>query len=376
MGWKFKVHYIAEQIAKEKAWAARFNDKALAEKFNAIAATPLMTMADLKAKVSIQWYCEQILKLTFSAGYKTKCPFHNDTSGDSFVIHPAKRIFTCFGGCPPINGREYFTGDVIDLHQRAFTLENLSAARQSLAQLANGDAGMLNAKPVPFLFFSPEQKAKGEPRPKPTITRVDAELVAKVLAQCLPVCFAGECATASDFTELLLEKILRPDDKPIVFVNQKWPIIGVEARAMLRDKPDELQYICSCTAKTAIRNAFRPDNGTNRKTNLKERIFLDVEFDDMPDEDQLKILWWLKRAKGWKLVSITFSGNKSYHGLFYVRGKTDEEVEAMHSLAKRLGACYGSLRRHQPVRFPGGWRRERGEGRQTILYLNRQLTSG
>ena len=44
-----------------------------------------MTMADLKAKVSIEWYCEHILNLTF-ADYKTKCPFHDGTSETTFVI--------------------------------------------------------------------------------------------------------------------------------------------------------------------------------------------------------------------------------------------------------------------------------------------------
>ena len=86
-------------------------------------------------------------------------------------------------------------------------------------------------------------------------------------------------------------------------------------------------------------------------------------------EDQLKILWWLTTIQKWKLISITFSGSKSYHGLFYIRGQTKEHIQAMESLAKRLGACSGSLRPHQPVRFPGGLRREPQPIRQEIIYL-------
>ena len=44
----------------------------------------------------------------------------------------------------------------------------------------------------------------------------------------------------------------------------------------------------------------------------------------MPLGDQHKILWWLKQVRNWKLMSITFSGAKSYHGLFDVRGQDEE----------------------------------------------------
>jgi hypothetical protein len=79
----------------------------------------------------------------------------------------------------------------------------------------------------------------------------------------------------------------------------------------------------------------------------------------------------LKAVKGWNLVSITFSGGKSYHGLFHVRGKSDDQIEEMKSLAKSLGACPASLRAHQPVRFPGGTRHDKnGIRKQEIVYLN------
>ena len=43
MGWDFKVDFIAKEIAKAEA---------LAEKFDAMVAGPLMTIAELKAKFS------------------------------------------------------------------------------------------------------------------------------------------------------------------------------------------------------------------------------------------------------------------------------------------------------------------------------------
>ena len=212
MGWDFKVDCIAERIAKGKV---------AAEKVKAIVSAPMMTMTELKAMIPIKWYCEQILKLTFSADNKCKCPFHNGKGTTSFVIDPKGGIFTCFGGCPPKEGKDHLTGDVIDLHQRAFNLASLSAAKQSLEQL---DAGKGKAIPIP-LFVTPAFEPK---------SKVDEELVSKVLMEDLgEPTISPNGATAADFAKLLLRRS-KPEDKPIVFVNQKWPIIGVAARARLR----------------------------------------------------------------------------------------------------------------------------------------------
>ena len=179
------------------------------------------------------------------------------------MIDPKGGIFTCFGGCPPKEGKDHLTGDVIDLHQRAFNLASLSAAKQSLEQL---DAGKLKAMPIP-LFVTPAFEPK---------SKVDEELVSKVLMEDLgEPTISPNGATAADFAKLLLGRF-KPEDKPIVFVNQKWPIIGVAARARLRQRPDELQYLCCSTAVRAIRNKNGGNAGTRQMTNMKERIFLAV----------------------------------------------------------------------------------------------------
>ena len=74
--------------------------------------------------------------------------------------------------------------------------------------------------------------------------------------------------------------------------------------------------------------------------------------------------------KGWPLVSVTFSGGKSYHALYDVRGLSEERLETMRAFAVRLGADPKTMLKHQPVRFPGGLR-EDGR-RQTLLYLDPQ----
>ena len=299
------------------------------------------------------------MKLRFK-DLKTKCPFRGGRSETTFVIDPTTGVFTCFGGCEPKKEEEeHLTGRVIDLHQRAFALKTWSEAKKYLDEMA-----ATGNYPTKDNTLSLERHP---PRPK---TVVDDKLISKVLSQCVVVKLPKCEAKASDFSRLLLEKILRPEDKPIVFISKKWPIIGGKARLELQERPQELQYLCSSTAKSAFRKPLRPEDGTNRGANLRERIFLDVEFDHLPLQDQLKILWWLKTVRKWRLISITHSGGKSYHGLFEVRGFDETTVQRMRRLGLRLGACRGSLNAHQPVRMPGGMRRENGLCiEQRILFL-------
>ena len=91
-------------------------------------------------------------------------------------------------------------------------------------------------------------------------------------------------------------------------------------------------------------------------------------------EKQLKLLWYLKIRGEWPLISITFSGSESYHGLFYVRGYSEERIARMKRTARSLGACKSCKEEHLGIRFPGGWRTaedwcQTGVGRQMILYL-------
>jgi hypothetical protein len=269
------------------------------DRAKAFDSVPILTIKKLKAKWPIKLYCEQILKLTFSRDFKTKCPFHNGDSDTTFVIDPKTGRWTCFGGCEPEPGREFATGDVIDLHQRAFNLPILVEALKSLQALAPNAprcAQQCSLTQGAHTFF-PDPPAKLS-RPAKKID-VDSELVRQALERCSHV---GRCQllkrspisnpTANDFASFLLDSVLQPDDKPIVFVNKKWPIMGAKARKRLTEKPEELQYLCSSISKRALRNKFNPDHGTTRARNLKERIFLDVEFDHEPNLDnQLRLLW-------------------------------------------------------------------------------------
>jgi hypothetical protein len=85
MGWDFNVDYIAGQIAKAKR---------VVEKCNAIASTPMMTIAELKTRFPIKSYCEEILLFRFKEDNHCKCPLHiTDSKNLQFAIDPERGIF-------------------------------------------------------------------------------------------------------------------------------------------------------------------------------------------------------------------------------------------------------------------------------------------
>ena len=103
--------------------------------------------------------------------------------------------------------------------------------------------------------------------------------------------------------EFFVGKILRPDDKPIVFTNEKWPLIGAEARDWLQKRPDELQYFRLLHGQDSNSRSHTPDRIMKHSPNdqhVRSASFSHVEFDTLPLADQLKILWWLKRVQKWE----------------------------------------------------------------------------
>lgn len=71
------------------------------------------------------------------------------------------------------------------------------------------------------------------------------------------------------------------------------------------------------------------------------------------------------------LVLIAWSGGKSLHAWFRTAGREDDAAKLMR-YACTLGADYATWSRCQMVRFPDGYRRDRGV-RQTCCYLNREI---
>ena len=306
-------------------------------------------MAEAK-KQSIRDFCVNQLKMTFQGTY-SYCPMHGGHTGHSFQINNQTQTWQCWSECrekclrhsaKPYEKTKPCTcrGDIIDL--------------QRLPKLPISQRTGQNRTDKSFL----SEKKRQQQQPELSLRHLPKVDLRKQSPVRNP--------EAKDFADWWLG-ILKPEDLPIVFETKYRAIIGDRARRALAKCPQRMQYLCQCTG-------IDP-RGSNTDDNLKERIFLDVEFDHLPLVEQAKILWWLKTSRKWKLVSVTFSGSKSYHGLFYTKGLSEQKLERIQGLALRLGACGPTMRAHQPVTFPGGWRteedcRQTGVCRQEILYFD------
>jgi hypothetical protein len=341
----------------------------------------VLTFEQEKAKFPrIRDYCCLRLGLRFKGDY-ANCPIHAGRSGHSLQINDETQTWQCWSQCRERCRRHkngggdrsqpcICRGDVLDLHTLTHRFKSKREAIDSLIKggaegnrlpISEAEAGkwkgnFQNADSTDKFFVD-------RTAPKPTLIARISKAFSFVDEDYLREHSPFVEPEAADFAKLLLQIATLP----IVFRTKYQALTGARAVAALQRRPDRLQYLCSCTAKSAA--------GSNTLDNMKTRLFLDVEFDHIALDTQLRLIWWLKVSKGWPLISITFSGGKSYHGLFYVRGMSKARINAMKALAASLGACQPSMRATQPIRFPGGWRtredwKQTSVGRQTLIYLS------
>jgi hypothetical protein len=103
--------------------------------------------------------------------------------------------------------------------------------------------------------------------------------------------------------------------------------------------------------------------------NTGERVFFIVEFDFDQDrqEDQAKLIWALRKQQ--RLVMVVFSGRRSLHSWFDVRGMTEESIEDFCDLAVSVGADKAMKDKSQFTRIPGGVNKQTHK-EQKLLYFN------
>lgn len=103
--------------------------------------------------------------------------------------------------------------------------------------------------------------------------------------------------------------------------------------------------------------------------NTGPRRHLVIEFDDASPDEQAAFHVHLSRR--FILVAVVHSGGKSLHGWYHVAGRSDSEIEGFMRCAVSLGADPHTFVRCQPVRMPGGLRRDGLRSvRQEVLFLN------
>jgi hypothetical protein len=101
--------------------------------------------------------------------------------------------------------------------------------------------------------------------------------------------------------------------------------------------------------------------------NVKERWFLVIEFHDLRLESQEKLLWHLGKLR--RLVMVVYSGRKSLHGWFEVRGDSEEGSMEFFRYAVSLGADKEMRKLCQWTRIPRGTNSRTGN-EQTLLYYD------
>jgi hypothetical protein len=127
-----------------------------------------------------------------------------------------------------------------------------------------------------------------------------------------------------------------------------------------------------CTMFTSSRQSDeRPDkakSGRERSVhclgNTGARRYLVVEFDGGTLDEQAALIVYLGTLAS--LVLVVFSGAKSLHAWFSVKGIAD--VEEFFVIACRLGADPATWTPCQFVRMPGGTRS--GGARQRVYWFN------
>lgn len=121
------------------------------------------------------------------------------------------------------------------------------------------------------------------------------------------------------------------------------------------------------TARTGVNKEGRIS--TRCLANTGPRRFLVVEFDSLSIEEQAAV--HIHLAARYPLAVVVHSGGKSLHGWYFVAGRAEDELWGFMRYAVSLGADPHTWTRCQPVRTPGGLRRDGGQERvQGPIFFN------
>lgn len=108
----------------------------------------------------------------------------------------------------------------------------------------------------------------------------------------------------------------------------------------------------------------------------KVRRYLVVEFDHAALAQQASRIAWLDSQTPGRLLLIMFSGGKSLHAWFCVRGIHPARQRTWFRLAATLGADPQMWLTHQPARMPCGIRQPGGIVQETLLWRPEALETG
>lgn len=109
------------------------------------------------------------------------------------------------------------------------------------------------------------------------------------------------------------------------------------------------------------------DNTSRKADNIAEVQYWTYESDQFGKNWDLHAACLLHLAKKIPIFSVCFSGGKSCHGLFKVKGYSQDYLEYFRERIFMLGGDPATLKPQQFCRLPGGWRKDTNQP-QAILY--------
>lgn len=107
--------------------------------------------------------------------------------------------------------------------------------------------------------------------------------------------------------------------------------------------------------------------------NCGPKVFQVVEFDFGGTQEHAALLKWLARTM--PLVLIVYSGGKSLHGWFNVRGRSEEQILAFFRDAVSLGADPKMWSPVQFSRLPGGTNNKTKRHQSVVVFQPSHLSS-
>lgn len=105
--------------------------------------------------------------------------------------------------------------------------------------------------------------------------------------------------------------------------------------------------------------------------NCGPKVYQVVEFDTGHVREHAALHWYLARSA--PLVALVYSGGKSMHGWYNVRGWADAEVARFFGLAVRVGADPKMWSRCQFSRLPAGTNAKTGRRQTVLLFCSAHL---
>jgi hypothetical protein len=174
------------------------------------------------------------------------------------------------------------------------------------------------------------------------------------------------CTIDSTDAEFFIDQLF--PGNPLLCVGLDKAKFTTAPRESFRGKLSELALIVP-SAMSALTGTRKADGKQSSHTlaNTGPRQFLVTEFDSGTVDEQVAILWHLRRFA--PLAMVLSSGGKSLHGWWSCEGVSEEQTARFFRYAVSMGADPATWTRSQFVRLPQGWRADK-KRRQEVYYFN------